>query len=63
MSKSIVTKTYLLDDKQTMCRLYDLELDPERIIVTLNPALQKNNGIDALKKEDKEYFLNSEKNF
>ena len=63
MSQSIVSKIYFLANKIVTCRLYDLESDPKRIIMTLYPALQKNDGIDELKKQDREYFLNSDKNF
>ena len=46
-----------------ICRLYDLESDPEKIIKTLYTKLQENNGLQVLKKEDHEYLYNSDKNF
>ena len=56
-------KIYELHDKEVICRLYNCHSDQENIIKTLYKNLQENNGIEKLKKQDQEYFYNSERNF
>ena len=56
-------KIYELHNKEVICRLYNCDSDQKKIINTLYKKLQENNGIEKLKKQDKEYFYNSEKNF
>lgn len=60
---NIPIQKYFLNDQEVVCRLYDLETDPEKIILTLYTALQSSAGIAELREQDREYFLNSKKNF